>query len=189
MRRTWGISAVAVLALTGCGSSTAASPAESVATTAPSPSTFPKATVDESICKDDAADSTSTAVDIDQVRLLRDGKLMFMTFNTAGNVPMAGTVLYSVTIWSADGKTAYQLGTKFREGKEIANFVFNIAKSKQENITNGAVAADKQVSTRYPLAQLPGLGDKFGWSATVTVDGSDVDHCSSGDAKTPFPNV
>jgi hypothetical protein len=93
-----------------------------------------------------------------------------------------------VTAWSPDGKTGYQLGAKFQNGREIANFVYNLTTNKQENITNGAVAADKQVSVRYPLAKLEGLGAKFGWSATVTVDGTDVDRCPDGEAKTPFPN-
>ncbi|WP_306638052.1 hypothetical protein [Pseudarthrobacter siccitolerans] len=111
-----------------------------------------------------------------------------MTFTTAANVPTTGTVLYSVTAWSSEGKTGYQLGSKFQNGKEIANFVYNLTTNKQENITNGAVAADKTVSTRYPLAKLAGLGDTFGWSGTVTVDGTDVDRCPDGNAKTQFPS-
>jgi hypothetical protein len=147
-----------------------------------------KAKIGESICKDATGDSTSKTVDIDQVRLLSDGSLMFVVFTTVADVPKTGTVLYSATAWSADGKTGYQIGSKFQNGKEIANFVFNLVTSKQENITNGAVAADKTVSTRYPLAKLAGLGDTFGWSGTVTVDGADVDRCPDGDAKTQFPS-
>lgn len=112
---------------------------------------------------------------------------MFVEFTTLGDIPTVGTVLYSVTAWSPDGKTGYQFGAKFQNGREIANFVYNLTTNKQENITNGAVAADKTVSTRYPLAKLMGLGDTFGWSGTVTVDGTDVDRCPDGDAKTPFP--
>lgn len=190
MRITWGILAVSVLALTGCATATGASSSASATTTTPSPSATPtKALIGESVCKDEGADSTAKTVDIDQVRLLSDGELMFMTFNTVATVPTTGTVLYSVTAWSPDGKTGYQFGAKFQNGKEIANFVFDISKSKQENITNGAVAADKQVSSRYPLAQLAGLGDKFGWSATVTVDGTDADRCPGGETKTQFPNT
>lgn len=77
---------------------------------------------------------------------------------------------------------------RFQNGREISNFVYNLTTNKQENITNGAVAADKLVSTRYPLAKLAGLGDTFGWSGTVTVDGVDVDRCPGGEAKTQFPN-
>ena len=111
-----------------------------------------------------------------------------MTFTTAANIPTSATVLYSVTAWSPDSKTGYQFGAKFQNGREIANFVFNLATNKQENITNGAVAADKTVSTRYPLSKLAGLGDTFGWSGTLTVDGTDVDRCLDGNAKTTFPN-
>jgi hypothetical protein len=49
------------------------------------------------------------------------------------------------------------------------------------------MVADKQVSVPYPLAQLEGLGDKFGWSAKVNVDGTDVDRCPGGDVRTQFP--
>jgi hypothetical protein len=194
MGRIWGILAVAALALTGCGTAADTKPAQAtspgtstaLATTSATPSA--KTKIGESTCKDAAGDSKSKTVDLDQVRLLSDGSLMFLVFTTVADVPTTGTVLYSVTAWSPDGKTGYQIGSKFQNGREIANFVYNLTTSKQENITNGAVAADKTVSTRYPLAKLSGLGDTFGWSGTVTVDGADVDRCPDGDAKTPFPS-
>lgn len=184
---------MSVLAVTGCRAATAAdakvSPSASATTATPSAAVASG----ESTCKDAAGDSKSKAVDIDQVRLRSDGKLMFVVFNTVANVPTTGTVLYSVTAWSSDGKTGYEIGAKFRDGQEIANFVYNLGTNQQENITNGAVAADKQVSTRYPLAALSGLGDKFGWSGAVTVDGAgvgaEVDGCPGGEAKTQFPDA
>ncbi|WP_461175241.1 hypothetical protein M1D93_20000 (plasmid) [Arthrobacter sp. Z1-9] len=127
-------------------------------------------------------------MDLDQTRLLSDGRLMFVSFNTVADTPTTGTVLYSVTAWSPDGRKGYQFGTKFQNGREIANFLFDLGSARQENITNEAVAADKQISVRYPLAKLAGLGASFGWSATVTVDGKDVDRCPGGEAKTQFPN-
>jgi hypothetical protein len=200
MRKIWGISAVAVLALTGCGASAPAtqpsesqsSNAESSSASAAAPETSSasptaKAQIGESICKDKLGDSKSEAVDISRVRLLSDGSLMFMNFTTVADVPTTGTVLYSVTAWSTDGKTGYQLGVKFQDGTEIANFVFNLTAAQQENVTNGAIAAEKQVSTRYPLSMLEGLGDTFKWSATVTVDGADVDRCPDGGLKNQFP--
>ncbi|QDG88070.1 hypothetical protein NIBR502770_05910 [Pseudarthrobacter sp. NIBRBAC000502770] len=191
MGKAWGILVVAAVTLTGCGTSADAVPVQtqkSAATTA-STAASSKAEIGESICKDAAGDSKSSAVDLGQVRLLSDGSLVFVTFTTTANIPTSGTVLYSVTAWSPDGKTGYQLGAKFQNGKEVANFVYNVVTNKQENITNGAVAADKTVSTRYPLAKLVGLGDTFSWSGSVTVDGADVDRCADGEAKTPFPGV
>ncbi|KIA72956.1 hypothetical protein ASF74_11720 [Arthrobacter sp. Leaf145] len=130
----------------------------------------------------------STSVDIDQVKLISEGNLLFMTFMTTADLPRTGTVQYSVTAWSPDGKSGYQMGAKFQNGVEISNFVFDLAKNRQKNITNGAIAADKQVSTRYPLSEIAGLGDTFGWSATVTANGTDVDRCLDGDVKTTFPD-
>lgn len=100
---------------------------------------------------------------------------MFVVFTTAADGPQTGTGLCSVTAWSADGKTGYQRGSKFLNGREPANFVYNI--------TNGA---DRTVSTRSPLATR-GLGDEFGGTGTVTVDGTDVDRYPDGEDKTQFP--
>ena len=184
--------AIAVLALTGCGSasSTQSSQEPSAATTpATEPNIVSKATGGESICKDKAGDSASKVVDLAQARLQSDGTEMSTTFNTVANLPTTGTVLYSVRAWSTAGSKEYQLGVKFKDGKEIANFVTDVGSGKQENITNGAVAADKQVSARYPLAKLEGLGDKFEWSAKVTVDGTEADRCPGGDVRSRFPGA
>lgn len=102
-----------------------------------------------------------------------------MEYTLSGDLPVEGTVLYSVTAWSADGNTGYQLGTKFQDGEEIANFVFDKGTSNQKNITNGAIAVDGEVNVRYPLKDLAGLGDEFKWTATVTVEGTDIGDCES----------
>lgn len=188
MTKLWGILAILLLALTGCGAGAAASASPTAATTAVATPTATMATNGESICKDEAGDSTSQSVDLDQTRLLSDGRLMFASFDTVANVPVTGTVLYSVTAWSPDGRKGYQFGTKFENGREIANFVLDLGSAKQDNITNGAVSVEKEINVRYPLAKLAGLGGSFGWSATVTVDGKDVDRCPGGDVMAQFPN-
>lgn len=189
MKKQWGILTVAVLALTGCASTTQSSPEPSAMTTpATGTSAASKAGTGESICEDKAGDSTSNIVDLAQARLVSDGTLMFATFNTVADVPTTGTVLYAVRVWSADRSKEYQFGAKFRDGKEITNFVAD-GSGQQENITNEAVAADQQVSLRYPLTKLEGLGDKFEWSAKVTVDGSEADRCPGGDVRTRFPGA
>lgn len=114
---------------------------------------------------------------------------MFLTFSAGADLPASGTVLFSATAWSEDGNTGYQMGAKFQNGQEIENFVYDMTTSQQKNITNGAVAADKQVSVRYPLAELEGLGESFTWSGTVNVEGTDVDRCPDGDGKTSFPDA
>ncbi|WP_395404234.1 hypothetical protein ACHMXB_07840 [Arthrobacter sp. UC242_113] len=119
-----------------------------------------KAVGGESICKDNAGDSASKVVDLAQARLFSDGTEMLASFSTVANVPTTGTVLYAVRAWSSDRSKEYQFGAKFQDGKEIATFVTDVGSGKQENITTGAVAADKQVSGRYPLAKLAGLGDR-----------------------------
>lgn len=195
MKKIWGTLAVATLALTGCGGASA-QPAASVATSAAaSPSPTQSATsavasqIGESVCEDPAGDSTSPAVDLERVRLLSDGKLMFVTFSMVAAVPTSGTVLYSISAYSADGQKGYEIGAKFQNGKEIANFIFDSTSSKQENITNRAVAADKQVSMRYPIPSLKNLGESFTWRATVSLNGSDVDKCPAGTDNNKFPGA
>lgn len=112
---------------------------------------------------------------------------MFVTFSTAAALPAKGTVLYSVSAYSADGQKGYQMGAKFQDGQEVANFIFDNTSSKQENITNRAVAADQRVSMRYPLPSLENLGQAFTWSATVSLNGSDVDRCPAGVGNNKFP--
>lgn len=94
-----------------------------------------------------------------------------------------------MTAWSPDGEAGYQMGAKFQNGAEVSNFVFDLTTNRQKNFTNEAIGVDKQVSTRYPLSEVAGLGDTFGWSGTVTVNGTDVDRCLDGDAKTTFPDA
>ena len=191
VNRTWGLLAVASLALTGCGGADAASSStetkDQPSSAAPTKSAVPL--TGESICTDAVGDSASTAIDLEEIRLISDGQLMFLTFSAGADLPATGTVLFSATVWSDDGNTGYQMGTKFQNGQEIGNFVYDMTTSQQKNITNGAVAADKQVSVRYPLAELEGLGESFTWSGAVSVEGTDVDRCPDGDGKTSFPDA
>lgn len=186
MKRIWGLTTVALLALTGCASTGSTAAPTSISSTAPATSSSepPSATaaakskIVESICKDSTKDGDG-GVDLKKARLLSDGSLLFVEYTLSGDLPVDGTVLYSVTAWSMDGKTGYQLGTKFQGGEEIANFVFDKGTATQKNITNGAVAVDGEVNVRYPLGDLTELGDGFKWTATVTVEGTDVDDCES----------
>lgn len=195
MKKIWGILAVGLLSLTACGSTEAepANEAAPITTSAATQAATPtkdaaegESEILESICEDARGDGET---DLHSARLLSDGTLMFLTYELEDDVPSSGTVLYSVTAWNDAGDAGYQIGTKFQNGQEIANFVYDMTASEQENITNGAVHADGQVSTRYPLDSLSGLGDSFTWSATVTVDGKDVDRCPDGQEKTQFPNT
>lgn len=194
MNRIWGLTTVALLALTGCASTGSTAAPTSISSTTPvaSSSTAPatsssetpaaiassKSKIVESVCEDSTKDGDD-GVDLKKARLLSDGSLLFVEYTLSGDLPVDGTVLYSVTAWSTDGNTGYQLGTKFQDGEEIANFVFDKGTSTQKNITNGAVAVDGEVNVRYPLGDLTDLGDGFTWTATVTVEGTDVDDCES----------
>lgn len=185
MKKVWGLLTAASVVLVGCsGADTAAS----APTNNPVTETTAKSVVGESTCDDVTGDSSGN-VDLEQVRLISDGTLMFLTFDAVNDVPATGTILYSATVWSEDGENGYQMGVKFEDGQEIANFVYNLTDFSQKNISNSAVTADGRVSVRYPLSELDGLGETFRWSATVTMDGTDVDRCPDGEEKQPFPDA
>ena len=188
MKKSWGLLVAITLGITGCGGENA-SEAASQETAAQPSAVATEAAARESTCADVPGDSTSTLVDLEKVQLINDGKLMFLAFSTVADVPPTGTVLYSATAWSEDGNTGYQMGAKFQDGQEIANFVYNMNDATQKNITNKATAAEKQVSMRYPLAELEGLGDSFTWSGTVTVEGTDVDKYPEDEEKASFPDA
>jgi len=137
-----------------------------------------------STCTDDRGDG-SNGVDIEDVSLSNDGSLVFASVTLSEPIEPADVndLSFLTLARSADGESSYQFGTKFLEGAEIANFVFDMNTSYQENVTNGAVFADGQVSVRYPVALLESLGSDFTWVATVTQGGKDVDSC--GDESSP----
>lgn len=169
--------------LVGCSGTTSA-PADE-----PSTETTVKGVVGESTCDDVTGDSSGN-VDLEQVKLISDGARMFLTFDAVNDVPETGTILYSATAWSEDGETGFQMGVKFEDGQEIANFVYNLATYSQKNITNAPAETEhSRVSVHYPLAELEGLGETFNWSASVTVDGTDIDRCPDGEEKQPFPDA
>ena len=147
------------------------------------PAGFPKF---YSTCTDDRGDGSS-GVDIEDVSLSNDGSLVFASVTLSEPIDPADVndLSFLTLARSADGESSYQFGTKFLDGAEIANFVFDMNASHQENVTNGAVFADGQVSVRYPVALLEALGAGFTWTSTVTLDGQDIDTCGDPDK----PNV
>ncbi|MFE5339890.1 hypothetical protein ACFQ80_06695 [Isoptericola sp. NPDC056578] len=137
-----------------------------------------------STCTDDRGDG-SNGVDIEEVSLSNDGSLVFASVTLSEPIEPADVndLSFLTLARSADRESSYQFGTKFLDGAEIANFVFDMNASDQESVTNGAVFADGQVSVRYPVALLEPLGSDFTWVSTVTQDGKDVDSC--GDENSP----
>lgn len=196
MNRIWGLTTVALLALTGCAStsSTAAPTSKSSMTPATSSSTTPatgrsetttasaaaKSKIVESICKDSTKDGAD-GVDLKKARLLSDGSLLFVEYELAGDIPASGRIFFSVMASSPDGETSYQIGTAVTDGAESSNFIFNSGPASQKNITNRAFINEKTVAVRYPLVDLEGLQEGFRWAATVSVDGEDVDRCPADD--------
>lgn len=192
MNRIWGMITVALLALTGCASTTASPSSSSSATPAgdssaapaasssetPAPTASAKSKIVESICKDSTKDGAE-GVDLKKARLLSDGSLLFVEYELASDIPTSGRVFFSVMASSPDGETSYQIGTSVTDGVESGNFI--LRGGTQSNITNRAFINEDTVAVRYPLGDLEGLQDGFRWDATISVEGEDVDRCPAGD--------
>jgi len=136
-----------------------------------------------STCTDQAGDGAQ-GIDISEASLHSDGTLVYATATLAEPIQPSdvGEFGYLVSAFSEDGETGYQFGTKFLDGSEIANFVFDMGAASQENVTNGAVFADGMISVRYPVDLLSDLGPGFHWYGVVTLDGADIDSCGDTDA-------
>jgi hypothetical protein len=93
-----------------------------------------------------------------------------------GDLPAAGTVLWSLSATDRGGNNAVQLGYKTLDGNQIAYFTFTGA--KQQNLSGAPdVSVPGQVAAVLPSAAVAALGSEWHWKAVVNVDGKDIDRC------------
>jgi hypothetical protein len=172
------LAVLAVLCLTGCSA-----PAPKAVSRPAKPEAAQAALslgAFDSTCTDKRGDGNGSA-DIRSIEIHSDGTLVFVTYllpKTSQPTDWAD-ISFLTSASSSDGKRGYQFGTIFDAGVESSNFVFDNATAKQKNITNGAIFADGQISVRYPVADLAGLGKNFTWYGVVSVDQKDVDFCGT----------
>ncbi|MCV7136481.1 hypothetical protein H7J06_26280 [Mycobacterium hodleri] len=107
----------------------------------------------------------------------RAGMSAQVTMTYTGDVPMTGTVLWSLLATNPDGASV-QLGYKTLDGQKIGYFYFPFAEGTQQNM-DGFADTDTpgEIGMVLPQAGLDALGPVWWWSATVNVDGKDIDFC------------
>lgn len=199
----WGAVGVAV-ALAGCASPATPSHATStgsetptvttsvslpVATTtdAPAPAPAPPAVPQGKVLAGPQSSCTSTAdaspIDLTTVDVKvgpmagRAGTSAQVTLTYTGTVPATGTVLWSLMATNPQGATV-QLGYKTLDGQKAAYFYFPYAEGAQQNMDGFAdTTTPGEIGLVLPQAGLDALGPVWWWSATVNVDGKDIDSC------------
>lgn len=107
----------------------------------------------------------------------RAGTSAQVTMTYTGAVPTTGTVLWSLLATNPDGASV-QLGYKTLDGQKIGYFYFPFAEGAQHNM-DGFADTDTagEIGMVLPQAGLAALGPVWWWSATVNVDGNDMDFC------------
>jgi hypothetical protein len=105
------------------------------------------------------------------------GNAMRVTWTYSGDLPDAGTVLFSLTGANQAGTVTKQLGYKTLDGKQIAYFVFG-SPGKQLNLSGFPdLSVPGEISAVMPSDAVDALGQNWHWSSSLNVDGKDVDAC------------
>lgn len=158
-------------------------PVETTSVPAAAPPAVPPGKVlagPQSSCTSNAA---SSPIDLRAVEVTvgtvagRAGQSAQVTMTYTGEPPATGTVLWSLLATSPAGSTV-QLGYKTLDGQKAGYFYFPFAEGAQHNI-DGFADTDTpgEIGMILPQAGLDALGPVWWWSATVNVDGQDVDSC------------
>lgn len=163
--------------LAGCGGGgndmppppAAAAPSQAAATSPASLEAGTSVVAASPGCEDRAGDSTA-ALDLTSVALdvTKDEVLFVYTYR--GGLPAAGSLLLSTLGGSK------QYGYKMTDGQKSSHFVFDFATSLQENVEAEAVVRPTEATIAFPLHSVA-VDSLDGGTATLTVDGQDVDSC------------
>jgi hypothetical protein len=139
------------------------------------------------MCRDKAGDGKPA--DIRSVALRRDGDRLMIRFELTARPPTAGTALWAVSAASPSGDEALQLGVKFLDGKQIAHFTFDFGSAQQQNLPGAASLEGAVLIADFPYQAVARLGQSWRWSATMNVQGDDVDSCPDKGADSLNPRT
>lgn len=193
MLRTSTFLLTGALLLTGCasgstsaaGSDAAPSPSASPPAASEPPTTTEPAKAWSSQCRDKRGDGKGQ--DLARVVLKQVDDDLQVTWRLRTSVPQTGVAGWYVSVASADGETARQLGVKVEDSEVIAHFVFDFGDSQQEDVSTDPVIAARTVTATFPWDAVSDLGDGWQWSATSTLDGTDTDACPDAGTDTLNP--
>lgn len=178
----------AFFALTACGGSTDDGTGNSASDTTPSQSSHPTASESDKLTAVKQATCKLKGPETADVTLQETGDGLVATFEGQPVRP-SGSTFYSVTAFDQAGEEGVQLGMKFLDAELIGYFVFDIGLTQQANLDGSPDLTGKTVRGFFPIEELGTLG-KVGaasWSASFSLDGTDVGLCPGDYESQPFP--
>jgi hypothetical protein len=189
---------IGIIAVTSCGgadepqphatspsSTTVVDETTTLASTVPTQPPTTIATPASTRCSDKKGDSEGE-LDLVTVELEKSGDEMTATFVTDSAPPTSDTVLWSLSVASADGNDAAQLGVKILDGEEIGHFIFDFGSSDQRNLTDPVEFDGRRTVAAFPIDVIDALKPGGHWHAALNVDGTDVDFCPGGADTSPL---
>jgi hypothetical protein len=137
------------------------------------------ATVDDTV--QDGANA-----DLRDVTLTLDATSLVVRYELAAGMPITGTVLLAVTVFSDDDTVVRQLGTQWINNGTPLVFVYDFEGTEEHLDGVTPVVQGSTITVTYPASVVAGMGASFWWSAVTNVDGADIDRAPDADA-TEFP--
>lgn len=100
------------------------------------------------------------------------------TFDWTGSVEGQNAVLWTIKFVSADREHVVQLGYKLVDDEFSAQFAFDFSAGRQQNFTEAVKRSNSHLEATFPYDLLSNLGPGYSHSATLTVDGQDMNTMS-----------
>jgi hypothetical protein len=144
---------------------------------------------DVAVCEDAAGDSVGDP-DVDFFSLDRPGVPLFHYALVNGEMPTSGVVVFRIEATSADGTRSRELVQRTVDDTVVEQYVRDPRTGARVDVPrdrnpfgdpgdHGVGGAD------FPAGAVGGLGDRWTWEASISVNGSVVDACAPTPAATP----
>jgi len=161
---------------------------------APSPSELvlgqePTGPVGVGGCEDAAGDSVGEP-DVDFFSLDRPSAPLFHYALVHGEMPSSGIVVFRIEAHSADGTRSREFVQRTVDGTVVEQYVRDPSTGARRDVPRDANPfgdpGDHGVGGAwFPPGSAGGLGDRWTWEASISVNGTMVDACTPTPAATP----
>lgn len=140
-------------------------------------------------CEDAAGDSVGEP-DVDFFSLDRPSSPLFHYALVNGEMPSSGIVVFHIEATSADGTRSRELVQRTVDGIVVEQYVRDPSTGARRDVPRDANPfgdpGDHGVGGAYfPSGSVGGLGDRWTWEASISLNGTVVDTCVPTPAATP----
>jgi len=133
------------------------------------------------VCQDALGDSAGDP-DVDFFSLDRASYPLFHYRLVAGEMPSSGLVEFRIEATSADGGRSRQLVQRIVDGKVVDQYLRDPSTGARRDVPRdenpyGDPGDHGVGGATFPGGSLSGLGDRWTWGASISVNGTVVDSC------------